>query len=106
MNDKEKALVSQDKAETQLDGLKDFQSTLMDTQKELEETMIKGMSEDGLVIIEMTGSYDSQKVIFSSEAYKEISQEDLSSKILEALKDAKTKADSLIEGIFSKQKES
>ena len=77
-----------------------LQAKISAAQDNLGQMHVKGIAENGLVIVEMTGKYDIESVIISENAMK-LDAKTLSSLTFDAIKDAKAKADALIDKVMT-----
>lgn len=75
---------------------KDLQARVGAAQDALADVRVKGLAGNGACIIEMTGKYDIVNVILSNDAMKN-TPENLAKIVLDALHDAKAKADVIID---------
>lgn len=78
----------------------DLQSKISSAQDELAKMHVKGIAEDGLVVIDMTGKYDVVSVNIQPHAL-DLNANKVAELVLAAYKDAKNKADSLIDKTMS-----
>ena len=79
---------------------KELQAKVGAAQDSLGKVTVKGLAANGACIVEMTGKYDILNVIISDDAMKN-SAENLSKIVCDAIKDAKDKADALIDKAMS-----
>ena len=77
-----------------------LQTKIAAAQESLANMHVKGIAENGLVIVDMTGKYDIVSVKIDSKALS-FSAEKLSEFVANAYKDAKEKADVLIDKTMS-----
>ena len=77
-----------------------LQTKISEAQDSLAQMHVKGIAENGAVIVDMTGKYDVVSVVVSDEtlAFGSAKVSDL---VKEAYKDAKAKADALIDKMMS-----
>jgi len=78
----------------------DLQTKIAAAQDSLAQMHVKGLAENGAVIITMTGKYDIVSVAIADNALG-FGAKKLSDLVADAYKDAKTKADALIEKVMS-----
>ena len=78
----------------------DLQTKISNAQDALALQHVKGIAENGLVVVDMTGKYDVMSVSIQPEALN-LGAEKLSMLVLNAYKDAKSKADALIDKTMS-----
>ena len=78
----------------------DLQAKISSAQDELAQKRIKGIAGDGAVVVDMTGKYDILSVVIKPEALS-LGAETLSRFVGDAYKDAKSKADVLIDKTMS-----
>lgn len=78
----------------------ELQSRVSEAQDKLSSTKVKGIAGAGDCIIEMTGKYDLVKLTISDKAMQHSAAE-LSEIISIAFRDAKTKADSIIDNVMA-----
>ncbi|MDR1696740.1 MAG: YbaB/EbfC family nucleoid-associated protein [Rickettsiales bacterium] len=82
-----------------MEQAKKLQANVADAQGKLGEMTVKGISGNGLVIVEMTGKYDLQKLTLSPELLSE-DLETVTALITSAFNDAKAKADAAIDKVM------
>ena len=75
---------------------REIQSRVANEQENLSKVNVKGLAGNGACIVEMTGKYDVLNVIISNEAMKKSAAE-LSEIVADAIRDAKEKADAIID---------
>lgn len=75
---------------------REIQSRVANAQENLSKVNVKGLAGNGACIVEMTGKYDVLNVIISNEAMKKSAAE-LSEIVADAIRDAKEKADAIID---------
>lgn len=78
----------------------DLQSKISNAQEELAQKRVKGISGDGMVVVDMTGKYDLISVNINPKAMS-VDSERLSQLVADAYRDAKEKADILIDKTMS-----
>lgn len=78
----------------------DFQSKISNAQDELAKMHVKGIAENGLIVIDMTGKYDVVSVNIHDNALS-LGADKVAELVLAAYKDAKAKADVLIDKTMS-----
>jgi DNA-binding protein YbaB len=78
-----------------------LQTKVAEAQKQLGEMTVKGIAGGGMAVAEMTGKYDPVKLTLNPSLLKE-DVVMIADVINAAYKDAKTKADGLIDSIMSK----
>lgn len=78
----------------------DLQSKISAAQDDLAQKHVKGIAENGLVVVDMTGKYDLISVNIKPDALS-VGAENLSKLVFDAYKDAKQKADILIDKTMS-----
>ena len=79
---------------------KDLQTKISNAQDALAQQHVKGIAEKGLVVVDMTGKYDVVSVDIQDDALN-LGADKLSKLVFEAYKDAKSKADALIDKTMS-----
>ena len=78
----------------------DLQTKISNAQDSLAQQHVKGIAENGLVVIDMTGKYDIVSVDIQPSALGQ-GAESLSKMVFDAYRDAKQKADALIDKTMS-----
>lgn len=78
----------------------DLQSKISNAQNELAKMHVKGIAENGLIVIDMTGKYDVVSVNIHDNALS-LGADKVAELVLAAYKDAKAKADVLIDKTMS-----
>lgn len=78
----------------------DLQTKISSAQDELAKMHVKGIAGNGAVVVDMTGKYDGVSVNIQPDAMN-LGAEKLSALVLDAYKDAKSKADALIDKTMS-----
>ena len=78
----------------------DLQTKISAAQDDLAQKRVKGIAGNGAVIVDMTGKYDVLSVVVHPETLA-LSAEKVSKLVMDAYKDAKEKADVLIEKTMS-----
>ena len=86
--------------ETLMAQAQDLQTKISAAQDSLAEQQVKGIAENGAVIVSMTGKYDVLSVVVRPETLS-LGAEKVSQLVVDAYKDAKEKADVLIEKTMS-----
>ncbi|MBR5904699.1 MAG: YbaB/EbfC family nucleoid-associated protein [Alphaproteobacteria bacterium] len=86
--------------ETLMAQAQDLQTKISAAQDSLAQMHVKGLSENGAVVVTMTGKYDIVSVVISDNAIT-LGAKKLSDLVADAYKDAKAKADTLIEKVMS-----
>lgn len=78
----------------------DLQTKISNAQDELAQKRVKGIAGDGSVVVDMTGKYDIISVNINPNAMY-LSAENMAKLVADAYRDAKEKADILIEKTMS-----
>ena len=78
----------------------DLQTKINAAQDSLANMQVKGIAENGAVVVAMTGKYDLLSVVIRPETLS-LGAEKTSELVANAYKDAKAKADALIEKVMS-----
>ena len=78
----------------------DLQTKISNAQNELAKMHVKGIAENGMVVIDMTGKYDIVSVNVQPAALT-LGAETVSKLVFDAYRDAKAKADALIDKTMS-----
>ena len=78
----------------------DLQTKISNAQNELAKMHVKGIAENGMVVIDMTGKYDIVSVNVQPAALT-FGAETVSKLVFDAYHDAKSKADALIDKTMS-----
>ena len=86
--------------ETLMAQAQDLQSKIANAQNELAQKRVKGIAENGAVVVDMTGKYDIVSVNINQNAVA-LGAEKLSQLVTDAYRDAKSKADVLIDKTMS-----
>lgn len=86
--------------ETLMAQAQDLQSKIANAQNELAQKRVKGIAENGAVVVDMTGKYDIISVNIDPNAIA-LGVEKLSQLVTDAYRDAKAKADILIDKTMS-----
>ena len=86
--------------ETLMAQAQDLQTKISAAQDSLAQQQVKGIAENGAVIVSMTGKYDILSVVVRPETLS-LGAEKVSELVADAYKDAKEKADVLIEKTMS-----
>ena len=86
--------------ESLMASAQDLQSKISAAQDELAQKHVKGIADNGLVIIDMTGKYDVVSVTVNPNALS-LGAGKVSQLVADAYKDAKEKADVLIDKTMS-----
>jgi len=84
-----------------MDNAKGLQSRIADAQNSLAGMHVKGIADNGAVIVDMTGKYDVVSVIINPDILSRGAQ-DISKLVADAYRDAKEKADKLIDDMMKK----
>lgn len=75
---------------------KDLQARVADVQNSLDNITVKGLAGNGACIVELTGKYDLVNVTIAESAMQNTA-DNLSKIVADAFKDAKAKADAIID---------
>ena len=75
---------------------RDLQEKVKTVQKELDKIVVKGLADNGAVIVDMTCKYNVKNVTISPEAMNNTAKK-LSQIVMDAFIDAKNKADAVID---------
>lgn len=86
--------------ETLMAQAQSLQEKISEAQDNLAKMHVKGISQNGAVVVDMTGKYDPESVVISENAMQ-LGAKALSELTLAAIKDAKEKADALIEKVMN-----
>ena len=86
--------------ETLMAQAQNLQSKISSAQDSLALHHVKGIADNGAVVVDMTGKYDVVSVNIHNDAMS-LGAEKLSELVLNAYKDAKSKADALIDKTMS-----
>lgn len=86
--------------ETLMAQAQSLQARITAAQESLSTMHVKGIAENGLVVVDMTGKYDAVSVNIDDKALS-LGAQKLSELVLIAYQDAKTKADILIDKTMS-----
>ena len=86
--------------ETLMAQAQDLQSKITAAQDSLSQMHVKGIAENGAVVVDMTGKYDLVSVNIQQSSMT-LSAEALSKLVFDACTDAKQKADALIDKTMS-----
>lgn len=86
--------------ETLMAQAQDLQSKISAAQDSLAQMQVKGIAKDGAVVVSMTGKYDVLSVVVRPETLN-YDADTVSQLVMDAYKDAKDKADVLIEKTMS-----
>ncbi len=86
--------------ETLMAQAQDLQTKISAAQDSLAQQQVKGIAENGGIVVSMTGKYDILSVIIRPETLS-VGAERLSQLVADAYRDAKEKADVLIEKTMS-----
>ena len=78
----------------------DLQTKISAAQDELAQKRVKGIAENGMVVVDMTGKYDVLSVVIQPSALS-LGADTVSRLVSDAYKDAKEKADILIDKTMS-----
>ncbi len=82
----------------------ELQSKVSDAQEQLAKTTIKGVADNGACIIDMTGKYDILNVRIHPDVLSR-GADVVAAAVLSAYRDAKAKADTLIDKVMSEATE-
>ena len=86
--------------ESLMENAKTLQTKITEAQNSLAQMRVKGISGDGAVVVDMTGKYDLISVIIRPDVLN--SSADIVSKLVaDAYRDAKEKADELIDKVMT-----
>ena len=77
-----------------------LQAKINEAQDSLAQMYVKGIADNGAVVVDMTGKYDIDSVVIAPNVVS-LGAEKLAELVKNAYKDAKTKADALIEKVMS-----
>ena len=86
--------------ETLMAQAQSLQEKISEAQDNLAKMHVKGIAQNGAVVVDMTGKYDPESVVISESAMQ-LGAKALSELTLAAIKDAKEKADALIEKVMN-----
>ena len=86
--------------ETLMAQAQDLQSKISAAQDSLAKMSVKGIAQNGAVIVSMTGKYDVLGVVVNPDALA-LGADKVSQLVLDAYRDAKAKADILIDKTMS-----
>ena len=86
--------------ETLMAQAQDLQTKISAAQDDLAQKRVKGIADNGAVVIDMTGKYDVVSVNIRPETLS-LGAERVSQLVFDAYKDAKDKADTLIDKTMS-----
>lgn len=78
----------------------ELQNKVASAQEQLANTNVKGLSSDGMCIIDMTCKYDMTKVIINPNVMTS-GTDAIAAAVLSAYQDAKSKADKIIDDVMS-----
>jgi DNA-binding protein YbaB len=78
----------------------ELQTKVASAQEKLANTNVKGLSSDGMCIIDMTCKYDMTKVVINPNALAS-GADAIANAVLSAYQDAKSKADKIIDDVMS-----
>ena len=84
-----------------MDSAKGLQSRIADAQNSLSKMHVKGISDNGSVVVDMTGKYDVVSVVINPNILSRGVTE-ISKLVADAYRDAKAKADKLIDDMMTK----
>lgn len=85
--------------ESLMANAKNLQSKISAAQDSLADMHVKGIAGNGDVVVDMTGKYDLVSVVIKPESLK-LGADVLSKLVTDAYKDAKKKADTLIDNMM------
>ena len=77
----------------------ELQNKVAAAQEQLAKTVIKGIAENGACIVDMTGKYDVLKLTINPDVLSR-GADDVAGVVLSALRDAKAKADTIIDKVM------
>ncbi len=77
-----------------------LQSRVAEAQEKLANTTVRGIADNGACIVEMTGKYDLVSLKLREDISGRVADE-ISQIVLAALRDAKSKADEVIDNVMS-----
>ena len=83
-----------------MQNAKNLQTKITEAQNSLAQMRVKGISGDGAVVVDMTGKYDLVSVIIRPDILNN-GADTVSKLVADAYRDAKEKADELIERVMS-----
>lgn len=86
--------------ESLMQNAKNLQTKITEAQNSLAQMRVKGISGDGAVVVDMTGKYDLVSVIIRPDILNN-GADTVSKLVADAYRDAKEKADELIEQVMS-----
>jgi len=86
--------------ESLMQNAKNLQTKITEAQNSLAQMRVKGISGDGAVVVDMTGKYDLVSVIIRPDILNN-GADTVSKLVADAYRDAKEKADELIERVMS-----
>lgn len=86
--------------ESLMKNAQNLQAKIADAQNSLAQMRVKGISGDGAVVVDMTGKYDLVSVIIRPDILDQ-GTDVVSKLVADAYRDAKEKADELIERVMS-----
>ena len=86
--------------ETLMAQAQDLQTKISAAQDSLANMQVKGIAENGSVVVSMTGKYDVLSVVIRPETLS-LGADVVSKLVADAYKDAKSKSDVLIEKVMS-----
>ena len=86
--------------ESLMASAKDLQNKISAAQDSLAEMQVRGIGGNGHVVVTMTGKYDVLSVVVQPSALED-GAESVSKYVFDAYKDAKDKADALIEKVMN-----
>ena len=84
-----------------MNNAKNLQSRISEAQNSLSQMHVKGIAENGAVIVDMTGKYDVISVVINP-AILSRDAKTVSELVANAYRDAKEKADKLIDDMMTK----
>ncbi len=86
--------------ETLMAQAQDLQTKISQAQDSLAQMHVKGIANNGAVVVTMTGKYDVLSVVVHPDALS-FGADKVSQMVMDAYKDAKSKADELIDKVMS-----
>lgn len=87
--------------EAMMSNAKNLQAKIVAAQESLAQMHVKGIANNGAVVVDMTGKYDIVSVVINPDVLS-MDAESVSNLVADAYRDAKEKADVLIDEVMSK----
>ena len=84
-----------------MNNAKSLQSKIADAQNSLSQMHVKGIADNGAVVVDMTGKYDVVSVVISPNILSRDAKT-VAESVANAYRDAKEKADTLIDDMMTK----